>query len=86
MVAESPDHGGEATGTDRQGDGMAQAAKIIKALQVLEKYGPVNVEAEHDVIYAGPEGEPEYSDVDKLALDELGWHFEADVGNWAKFT
>jgi hypothetical protein len=68
---------------------MATIGEVIEGLQLLatcEKQGlkAYAVDAEHDIIYAGPdisEVSPEVS----ARLEKLGWH-RSDADRWAIFT
>jgi hypothetical protein len=66
---------------------------LIAALQIIARHDPKGqgkkyfCGAEHDVIHFYLDGEalPPDSE-DGRALEALGFHFDANVGNWAYFT
>lgn len=58
---------------------------IIEGLAIFKKYGKVDVAAEHDVFYAGPDcATTAISEEDAKRLDDLGWRID-DYG-WEIFT
>jgi hypothetical protein len=64
----------------------SRAGKLVAGLQLMMIHGPVDVDAQHDVIYAGGgdgEGLP-----DSLAssLEGLGWHWDDEYECWGFFT
>ena len=63
-----------------------KAAKLVEGLQILMKYGEVDVEAQHDIIYCGPEDPPTMTDEDRTRLEELGFHVDSETDSWAHFT
>lgn len=57
--------------------------KVIAGLLIFKSYGPTEMTAEHDCIYAGCD--KTYSDVDKATLEALGWFSdESDSEGWMK--
>ncbi len=67
---------------------MTQMAEISKGFAALEKYtGCAEVQADHDIIWAGPQSEDGnddcVADEDRVLLEKLGWHFDEEVGRWA---
>jgi len=63
---------------------MNDSMRIALGIILLAKYED-SVCADHDVIYAGPDGtiiEPS----DEKLLREYGWHIECDVGRWAFYV
>lgn len=68
---------------------MATINRIIAGLQIFAKYGGgdrYSVQAEHDVIYSGPEEGMAMTEEDKAALDKIGWHFDDTTDCWQVFT
>lgn len=66
---------------------MADAKKIIAGLDIMQKHGlEVEVDAQHDVLYAGPGIDGELTDEDKKKLEELGWHWDEEFDCWSIFT
>jgi hypothetical protein len=71
---------------------MALINEVIEGLQILKKYAGENsssIDAQHDVIYAGPsldELEGRLTEEDRKRLDELGWHEDTEGECWARFT
>ena len=70
---------------------MATSSEIVEGLTILAKYHPRGmeghlVEAEHDVIYTNLEKPRSVSAEDQHRLDELGWHFSKEFGQWARFV
>jgi hypothetical protein len=59
--------------------------RVIAGLQILAKYSD-SVDAQHDVIYAGPGDSSVISREDAAELERIGWHYESDVDSWAVFT
>lgn len=69
---------------------MATINNVIKGLTILAKYTAkggdcYNISAEHDVIYAGPDGEA-VSAEDAAELEGIGWFLDKDVDSWAVFV
>ena len=63
-----------------------KAEKLVEALQIMMKYGDVEVAVGHDVIYAGPDISETISEEDAERLEELGW-FESDEDDcWKAFV
>lgn len=68
---------------------MATMEAIRGGLEILAKYVKPDdhcVDAQHDIIYAGPGSDNEVSAEDKVALEKLGWHWDTDCDSWARFT
>lgn len=66
---------------------MADAKKIIEGLSIMQKHGlSVEVDAQHDVLYAGPGIDGELTDEEQKKLEELGWHWDEEFDCWAIFT
>jgi hypothetical protein len=65
---------------------MAAAKDLIDGLQILMKHGAINVEGQHDIIFAGPGIDWELSKDEQAKLEELGWHFDEETDSWAMFT
>lgn len=66
---------------------MASVMKVIEGLQILSRYPESsNVNAERDIIYAGPPSSEVVSDDDRKRLHDLGWHVSSEFGCWARFT
>lgn len=65
---------------------MADAKKIVEGLQILMKHGEVAVDAQHDILCAGPGIDGELTDEEKAKLVELGWHWDEECDSWAHFT
>lgn len=68
---------------------MAKIGAIIEGLQLLATCEPrgldaYTVDAEHDIIYAGPDI-TEVSEQVSKRLEELGWH-KSDADRWAVYT
>lgn len=63
------------------------ARDIMIGLAIFKAHGQVSVSAEHDIIYAGPNGlEVELTELEKELLDKAGWHYEDEVDSWARFV
>lgn len=78
---------------------MASVAEIVEGLEILAKTATVPAGlaaegvtdtraasvggAEHDILY-GPDSDPAPEDIARL--QELGWHFDAEVSCWARFV
>lgn len=60
---------------------------LIKALQILLKYGNPNYPTwcEHDVLHICDIDEGKVSDYDKAKLDELGFMVDEDEGGFMSF-
>lgn len=65
---------------------MASAQEVIDGLTILMKHGAISVEAQHDILYAGPGIDGELTDEEKAKLEQLGWHFDEETDSWARFT
>ena len=66
---------------------MADAKKVVEGLNILMKTGlNVEVDAQHDKLFAGPGIDGEISKEDRTKLEELGWHFSVEFDCWAIFT
>lgn len=68
---------------------MATMIEIRGGLAILATYVKPDdhcIDAQHDIIYAGPSGDDEVSAEDKAALEKLGWHWARDCDSWAHFT
>ncbi len=69
---------------------MAKLSTVIEGLKILQKYEGDDdlcaVRAEHDVIYAGGPAGNAFTAEDLVELEELGWHWDADVDSWRRFT
>ena len=69
---------------------MASISQIHEGLTILLKYvekadDPNSFDAQHDIIYAGPD-RPGLLKEDEDRLLELGWHIDAESDSWARFT
>ena len=67
---------------------MATMRAVAEGLQILMKHANPDeylVDAQHGVIYAGPES-PELPPADVAALEKLGWYLDSKWNCWAKFT
>lgn len=66
---------------------MADAKKIVEGLNILQKYGlTVEVDAQHDVIYAGPGINGELTVEEQAEMEKIGWHWDEEFDCWAIFT
>lgn len=72
---------------------MANAHQVTGGMFILSMYQVpgglegLQVDAQHDVIYCGPNIKSHLITAeDKKKLDELGWHFDEETECWAKFT
>lgn len=65
---------------------MADAKQVIDGLTVLMKHGAVEVDAQHDELFAGPGLDGELTDEEKAKMKELGWHFDEEFDCWSIFT
>ena len=64
---------------------MAKVDDIIEGLQIMKKYGEVDVHAEHDEFSADPAGGVgNLEDVKRLEV--LGWHYDKRMMTWEIFT
>lgn len=66
---------------------MALIREIVDGLEILAKTSRRGRDehlggAEHDIMF-GPESEPTTDDMRKL--EELGWHYDEEVGLWSHF-
>lgn len=62
---------------------MSNRRQIAEALRIAERYDPEGfICAEHDVIYVG---DFQATDVDRQALEELGFHYRLNEG-WTCFV
>ena len=61
---------------------MNRTDALIKGLQILRGYDECEVQADHDIIFAGPESHKEVDDHDAKELEELGW-FITSIDRWA---
>lgn len=68
---------------------MASYAQIIKGLEIfaaIEGEDKHNIDAEHDVIYAGNALNPSDRPVAAEELEKLGWKWDDSVHSWRHFT
>lgn len=63
---------------------MDRASKVITGLVIMNKYDGVEISAEHDIIYAGPDEDMSKEDVKEL--EQLGWFFDEEYECWAHFV
>ncbi len=63
-------------------------SQIKDGIEILLKYGDGSTAAEHDEIYAGPDGKmvADISDEDCKALEILGWFWDERYDCWRHFT
>ena len=59
---------------------------LIEGLQILNKYKRSGVDAQHDIIYAGPPNGSVIMKDDKKRLLEIGWGFDEENDSWYYFT
>jgi hypothetical protein len=65
---------------------MSPIKKICLGLEIIEKYNPNDhPEFNHDVIYAGVNMRDMMTEVDKIALDEMGWSYNKPNDCWQHF-
>jgi hypothetical protein len=57
--------------------------KIIHGLTILARYRDCDINAEHDVIYAGTS---DVTLVDKKELKECDWHWDEELKCWKRFV
>ncbi len=66
--------------------------RIPDGLQLMKKYyDDVDVRAEHDEVWAGPDGADalqieRWSEEDIREMGRLGWHLDADIECWHHYT
>ena len=66
---------------------MATMVSVVEALEILiETVGDEDVNAEDEIIYAGPSGVEGLNVRDRLRLEQLGWFVSAETGRWCTFT
>ena len=65
---------------------MASAQEVIDGLTILMKHGKIDVEAQHDIIFAGPGIDGELTKEEQDQMLKLGWHFDEETDSWARFT
>lgn len=65
---------------------MATIDEVIEGLKILKTYGAGSIDAQHDIIYAGPDEDSKMSKEDVKKLKELGWHYDKEFSCWARFT
>lgn len=65
---------------------MADAKKIVEGLNILMKHGAVEVDAQHDELFAGPGLDGELTKDEQKQLEDLGWHFDKELDCWSHFT
>jgi hypothetical protein len=68
---------------------MASVKDVLAGLLILQKYGDPdrnNIDAQHDVIYAGPDIRAKFTVADRAALRKAGWFWDSEVGSWARYT
>ena len=65
---------------------MASTKDVIEGLVILMKHGAATVEAQHDILFAGPDFDDALTKEEEAKLKELGWHFDEETDSWAKFT
>ena len=63
---------------------MKKGNQLLKALQILEKYGEIELSTDHDTIYFGPNCTP--TEGDWTALYDLGCHWDDILDSWYLFT
>lgn len=70
-----------------------RASKIVEGLKILANYTipggleKLSVEAQHDIIYCGPDiQQKSVTQEDTKRLEELGWHYDEESESWAAFT
>jgi hypothetical protein len=64
---------------------VTRIEEVIEGLQILAKYSNC-IDAQHDVIYAGPGISSMVTAEDADRLKQLLWHIDKEVDSWAKFT
>jgi hypothetical protein len=62
---------------------MNRTQALIKGLQILSKYEDCDVQADHDIIFAGPESHRDVDDHDAHELEQLGWYVLPSFHCWA---
>jgi hypothetical protein len=70
---------------DKGEEGVTRIEEVIEGLQILAKYSNC-IDAQHDVIYAGPGVASKVTAKDTIRLHQLGWHIDKEIDSWAKFT
>jgi len=69
---------------------MADQAKVIRGLQILQGYKADgvtwNCEAQHDVLYADGPDPAALGGNDAKELEDLGWCWDSGSGSWRRFT
>ena len=65
---------------------MADAKDVVAGLTILMKHGEVDVDAQHDELFAGPNIKEDLPAEDKAKLEELGWHYSTEFDCWSCFT
>lgn len=59
---------------------MNKVQKVIEGLTILNTYKGCAIQAEHDVLFAGPD--TEVSESDARLLEGLGWTYVASEKVW----
>jgi len=61
--------------------------EVMEGLAILLKYGEGEIQADHEVIYAGNEvGADFVSAYDREKLDKLGWFWDDAYDCWSRFV
>jgi hypothetical protein len=63
---------------------LPRAEAIAEGLAIFIRHGGAETAAEHDVFYAGCDGD--LSDDEVRELLRLGWGYHDDCDSWAAFT
>lgn len=64
---------------------MTKLEKIKEGLEIFIRNGGMDICAEHDVIYSGPDFKKKMPDADLVRLGELGWWEDEQTG-WQHFV
>lgn len=65
---------------------LTTVEKIMKGLEILNKYPDCSIAAGHEEIFAGPSNADQITVDDQHALEALDWHFDEEFESWSKFV
>lgn len=72
---------------------MANAHEVIEGIKIIaggdskELLEKINVEGQHDIIYAGNfDNDRELSEEEIEKMDAYGWFMDDETDSWARFT
>ena len=65
---------------------QSRVVKIAESLTILSKYENSRLDADHDILYAGPTPDTGCSEEDAKRLEKLGWSLDESLPAWTFFT